>query len=496
MLRSLRPMTDVQSLAIALPPGLLPLLRGIRDAAGRPYLVGGAVRDALLGEPLGDLDLEVFGLGLDELRSVLARFGRVDEVGRAFSVFKLSGLAGVAAAVEVSLPRRDSKAGPGHRGIAVTGDPSLSVEEASRAARLHDQRAALRSLQRAACSTRTAGAPTWPRAGCGRWTPRASARIRCARCGPCSSPRASSCRSRPRTARLCASMPLAELPAERVFGEIEKLLLARRPSLGLAAAEGVGPARRRGAGAGPARGDAAGSRMASRGRRLDAHAPGRRPGRAAGGRSRAAPRARCDARHAVPRPGQARHHGRRRRPRALSRARGGRACRRPSRCSSAGACTRWAATTCAAQVLALVAHHLKPGELYKERERVSDGAIRRLARKCEPALLYRVARADCLGRAPASSLPSRWSGSWSGSTRSRWPSSRRSRCSRAATCWSWACAPGPRWAASCARSTSASSTAPSHPGRGARRGEAAVRACGAGPLLRPRSSPGRSSASR
>jgi tRNA nucleotidyltransferase (CCA-adding enzyme) len=53
-----------------------------------------------------------------------------------------------------------------------------------------------------------------------------------------------------------------------------------------------------------------------------------------------------------------------------------------------------------AQVLALVAHHLKPGQLYDERERVSDGAIRRLARKCEPDLLYRVARADCLGRRP------------------------------------------------------------------------------------------------
>ena len=41
---------------------------------------------------------------------------------------------------------------------------------------------------------------------------------------------------------------------------------------------------------------------------------------------------------------------------------------------------------------------VKPGQLYDDRERVSDGAIRRLARKCEPALLYRVARADCLGR--------------------------------------------------------------------------------------------------
>jgi tRNA nucleotidyltransferase (CCA-adding enzyme) len=49
-------------------------------------------------------------------------------------------------------------------------------------------------------------------------------------------------------------------------------------------------------------------------------------------------------------------------------------------------------------VVALVAHHLKPGQLYEDRARVSDGAIRRLAAKCEPLLLYHVARADCMGR--------------------------------------------------------------------------------------------------
>ena len=52
-----------------------------------------------------------------------------------------------------------------------------------------------------------------------------------------------------------------------------------------------------------------------------------------------------------------------------------------------------------AQVFGLVAHHLKPGNLYDDRDRVSDGAIRRLAGRCDPELLYRVARADCLGRA-------------------------------------------------------------------------------------------------
>jgi tRNA nucleotidyltransferase (CCA-adding enzyme) len=51
-----------------------------------------------------------------------------------------------------------------------------------------------------------------------------------------------------------------------------------------------------------------------------------------------------------------------------------------------------------AQVIALVRDHLKPGEFYKKRAEVGDGAFRRLARKCELDLLYRVAKADSLGR--------------------------------------------------------------------------------------------------
>jgi tRNA nucleotidyltransferase (CCA-adding enzyme) len=50
------------------------------------------------------------------------------------------------------------------------------------------------------------------------------------------------------------------------------------------------------------------------------------------------------------------------------------------------------------QVIALVKEHLKPGEFYKRRAEVGEGAFRRLARRCEPSLLYRVAKADSLGR--------------------------------------------------------------------------------------------------
>jgi tRNA nucleotidyltransferase (CCA-adding enzyme) len=50
------------------------------------------------------------------------------------------------------------------------------------------------------------------------------------------------------------------------------------------------------------------------------------------------------------------------------------------------------------QVIALVREHLKPGEFFKKRDEVGDGAFRRLARRCELDLLYRVAKADSLGR--------------------------------------------------------------------------------------------------
>ena len=78
-----------------------------------------------------------------------------------------------------------------------------------------------------------------------------------------------------------------------------------------------------------------------------------------------------------------------------------------------------------AQVLALVAHHLKPGQLYDDRDRVGDGAIRRLARKCEPDLLYRVARADCLGRRPGSFEPVAMEWFRERVASSTWPSARR-----------------------------------------------------------------------
>ena len=103
----------------------LSIARAVRDAGGRALIVGGWVRDKLLGRDAKDIDLEVYGLSADRLKDVLAAFGSVNTVGESFTVYKVADL-------DVSLPRRESKVGRGHRGFEVTGDPHLSVEEAAR----------------------------------------------------------------------------------------------------------------------------------------------------------------------------------------------------------------------------------------------------------------------------------------------------------------------------------------------------------------------------
>jgi hypothetical protein len=109
----------------SLPAPALALARAIGEAGGRALVVGGWVRDCRLGLASKDVDLEAYGLDGASLRRVLERVGQVDAVGEAFTVYKVAG-------VDVSLPRRESKAGRGHRAFEVHGDPYMSPTEAAR----------------------------------------------------------------------------------------------------------------------------------------------------------------------------------------------------------------------------------------------------------------------------------------------------------------------------------------------------------------------------
>src|SRR4029079_10410071 len=101
------------------------IARLVRDRGGRALVVGVCVRDRLLGRMSKDLDIEVFGVAETALPGLLAQLGRVEAVGQAFAVYKIDG-------VDVSLPRRESKTGRGHKGFTVTGDPAMTPAEAAR----------------------------------------------------------------------------------------------------------------------------------------------------------------------------------------------------------------------------------------------------------------------------------------------------------------------------------------------------------------------------
>lgn len=103
------------------------LTRQIRRAGGRALLVGGSVRDALLGERAKDLDFEVHGLGPEALRATLDEHFSLDLVGQSFGVLKIRHLP-----IDVALPRRESKQGTGHRGFEIFSDPELGFREAAR----------------------------------------------------------------------------------------------------------------------------------------------------------------------------------------------------------------------------------------------------------------------------------------------------------------------------------------------------------------------------
>ena len=114
---------------LPLPPDLRAMLEAVRRV-GQPRIVGGGVRDWLLGLAPKDLDVEVRGVNFETLHRALEPFGSTDVVGRSFGVIKVRS-ARSGTEYDFSLPRRESKTGAGHRGFAVAPEPGLGDAEAA-----------------------------------------------------------------------------------------------------------------------------------------------------------------------------------------------------------------------------------------------------------------------------------------------------------------------------------------------------------------------------
>jgi len=98
----------------------------VKSMGGRALFVGGCVRDALLGITPKDFDIEVYGISANQLVEILSGQFPFDVVGEAFGVIKLKGLP-----IDISLPRRESKRGLGHKGFESNSDPAMTIEEAA-----------------------------------------------------------------------------------------------------------------------------------------------------------------------------------------------------------------------------------------------------------------------------------------------------------------------------------------------------------------------------
>ena len=376
----------------------------VREAGGRALIVGGWVRDRLRGQAdltrsapqTKDIDLEVFGIAQDRLADLLAGLGRVDAVGQSFPVYKVVTPGSGGDAIDVALPRRESKKGRGHKGFEVIGDPFMSVEEAARRRDFtvnaifwdpltdvyEDPFHGRDDIDRrilCAVDLDTFGDDSLRVLRAIQFAARFEFALR------------------DDTAALCRTIPLDDLPAERIWGELEKLLLqAARPSIGFALALDLGAIDRLFPELRPLvgceqepewhpegdvwthtlmvidqtralNGDVDRPRLITLMLGAVCHDLGKPPTTAViDGRIRS-----LDHEQAGVEPALA----------LLDRL---------NVRSIDGFDVR-------GQVIGLVAHHLKPGMFHKAGN-VGDGAFRRLAQKVDLELLARLARADCLGR--------------------------------------------------------------------------------------------------
>ena len=378
-----------------LPQKIIDLAKAVNSAGGRAMLVGGCVRDRLMGVEPKDWDVEVYGVEPAKLREILDTFGDVNAVGEAFTVYKIG------SDLDVSIPRRERKVGRGHKGFVIEGDPNMSCEEASKRrdftinAILQDVltgeivdcfggREDIKNKLIRHVSSETFAEDSLRVLRAAQFAARFEFNIDA------------------ETVAICKTIDVTDLPKERIWGEFEKILLkARQPSIGLrwlydlGVVEQLFPEMQSLVGVpqepewhpeGDV--DVHTLMVADEARKLIDDLP--YPKQVAVMLGAVA--------HDFGKPPTTQFFDGRWRSHSHDEAG---VVPTISFLDTLGIFTLDGYDV-RNQIVQLVKYHLKPGEYYKANSKnpVGDGAFRRLARKVEPDLLYRVAKADSLGRNP------------------------------------------------------------------------------------------------
>ena len=372
---------------------LIRLAETVRDNGGRAMLVGGCVRDELMGVEPKDWDVEVYGIEPSRLRTILDSFGEVNVVGEAFTVYKLGN------DLDVAIPRRERKIGQGHRGFVVEGDPDMSFEEAC-SRRDFTINAILKDPLTDEIVDPFHGGEDIDkkvlRHVSAETFPEDSLRVL----------RAAQFAARmefdiaPETVAICKTIDVTDLPKERIWGELEKLLLrSQQPSIGLRWLYDLGVVDQ----IFPELKSLVGVRQEPEWHPegdVDVHTL-----MVVDEARKLIDRLPYEKKVAVMLGALAHDFGKPPTTKFFD----GR-WRSHSHDEAGVEPTLTFLDTIGIytlngydvreQIVQLVRYHLKPGEFYNAKNPVGDGAFRRLARKVEPDLLYRVAKADSLGRNP------------------------------------------------------------------------------------------------
>ena len=202
---------------------------------GTPYLVGGSVRDIIIGNVSKDFDIEVYGVPIEKLSNILIEElgARGEQVGKQFGIFKIGNF-------DISLPRQEVKTGEKHTDFDVSPDENLSLKIAARRrdftinalmynykkGKIEDFFGGLEDLQNNVI--RHIDDKTFIE-------------------DPLRVYRAAQFASRfgfridPKTIKLASTMDLSFLPPERIYEEFKKLLIkSPRPSIGIQALDDMG----------------------------------------------------------------------------------------------------------------------------------------------------------------------------------------------------------------------------------------------------------------
>lgn len=389
-----------------IPDKIISIAKTVDAASGRAMLVGGCVRDELMLIQPKDWDVEVYGIEPEKLREILDQFGQIFVVGEAFAVYKLDN------DIDVSIPRRERKTGTGHRGFTIEGDPHMSFADAC-SRRDFTINAILQDPL-----TGKIVDPFDGREDIGRNVIRhvsdetfAEDSLRVLRAAQFAA--RFEFAIAPETVEICKKIDVTDLPKERVWGEFEKLLLrAQKPSIGLKWLYDLGvvdqifpelrslvdvPQEPEWHPEGNV--DIHTMMVADEARKLIDGLP----------YEKQVTVMLAAIAHDFGKPPTTKFFNERWRSHSHDEA---------GVEPTIAFLDRLGIFTLNGynvrdQVVQLVRYHLKPGEFYKadSKNPVGDGAFRRLARKVEPDLLYRVAKADSLGRNPDWLPPERRFGS-------------------------------------------------------------------------------------